>query len=182
MLYKSYYIQTHPSSKTMASKDSIITKEVEKHAENKIVAVATDDNTATEEDVVKDAKNKIVVVASDDNTATNEEVVEDVKNKIVVVASDDDVTSKEDVETEATTTKVVACDSSDRISEKEQKDEKEKEVDLGMSMDKLNLGPKKKLLLLPIGGFLVHRAHRRRPKTIPRKRQPDFSSGNFMSV
>ncbi|XP_076884571.1 uncharacterized protein LOC143533786 [Bidens hawaiensis] len=48
------------------------------------------------------------------------------------------------------------------------------------SMDKLNLGPQKKLLVLPMGGFLVHRAHRRRPNTIPKNRLPDFSSGNFM--
>ncbi|KAD5803112.1 hypothetical protein E3N88_14472 [Mikania micrantha] len=70
---------------------------------------------------------------------------------------------------------------SDRISDEEDDDDdKETGTDLGLSMDKLNLGPKKKLLVLPIGGFLVHRAHRRRPNTIPRNRKPDFCSGNFM--
>ncbi|KAI7738268.1 hypothetical protein M8C21_014434, partial [Ambrosia artemisiifolia] len=69
--------------------------------------------------------------------------------------------------------------SSDPIS-KEKDDEKETGCDLGVSMGKLNLGPKKKLLVLPLGGFLVHRAHRRRPNTIPKNRSPDFSSGNFM--
>ncbi|XP_076920297.1 uncharacterized protein LOC143581361 [Bidens hawaiensis] len=49
-----------------------------------------------------------------------------------------------------------------------------------ISMDKLNLGPKKKLIVLPIGGFLVHRAHCRRPNTVPKNRLPDFCSGNFM--
>ncbi|KAJ0624703.1 putative FCP1 domain, HAD superfamily protein [Helianthus annuus] len=75
--------------------------------------------------------------------------------------------------------KTVASDNTDHISE-EQEEEKETRISLDVSMNKLNLGPKKKLLVLPIGGFLVHRAHRRRPKTIPKNRQPDFCSGIFM--
>ncbi|KAD5803111.1 hypothetical protein R6Q59_024680 [Mikania micrantha] len=51
---------------------------------------------------------------------------------------------------------------------------------LGISMDKLNLGPKKKLLVLPISGFLLHRAHRSRVNTILKNRHPDFCAGNFM--
>ncbi|XP_076944271.1 uncharacterized protein LOC143614836 [Bidens hawaiensis] len=46
-------------------------------------------------------------------------------------------------------------------------------------MDNLNLGPKKKLLVLPIGGFLVNRAHRHRPNAILIIRHPDFITGNF---
>ncbi|KAM0053479.1 putative FCP1 domain, HAD superfamily protein [Helianthus debilis subsp. tardiflorus] len=73
--------------------------------------------------------------------------------------------------------KTVASENTDHNTE-EQEDEKEETGDVSMS--KLSLGPKKKLLVLPMGGFLVHRAHRRRSNTIPKNRQPDFCSGNFM--
>ncbi|XP_076944270.1 uncharacterized protein LOC143614835 [Bidens hawaiensis] len=74
---------------------------------------------------------------------------------------------------------IVVSGNTDRVS-KQQKDEKVTKTDLGISMDKLNLGPKKKLLVLPITGFLVHRAHRSRPNSNPKvDRLPDFHSGNF---
>ncbi|KVH99918.1 uncharacterized FCP1 homology domain-containing protein C1271.03c-like [Cynara cardunculus var. scolymus] len=73
---------------------------------------------------------------------------------------------------------------SDHHSKDEDDDDDEKETetetDLGICLDKLNLGPKKKLLVIPLGGFIVHRAHRRRPNTIPRNSRSDFSSGNFL--
>ncbi|KAI3683848.1 hypothetical protein L1987_84363 [Smallanthus sonchifolius] len=156
----------------MASKDSEI----------KTVDVASDESLIIrEEQVEKDAQTKkIIVVATDDSCVTKEEQVEkDSETKNVVVASDDSGSGKEEVVEKDVEIKNVVVASDDSVSEEE--DEKETGIDLGLSMDKLKLGPKKKLLVLPIGGFLVHRAHRRRPKTIPKRRQPDFSLGNFMS-
>ncbi|KAJ9559172.1 hypothetical protein OSB04_013786 [Centaurea solstitialis] len=75
---------------------------------------------------------------------------------------------------------VVVSDHESNGSDEDDVNEKETETDLGFCLDKLNLGPKKKLLVIPFGGMIVHRAHRHRPKTIPRNRRPDFSSGNFM--
>ncbi|KAJ9559174.1 hypothetical protein OSB04_013788 [Centaurea solstitialis] len=58
-------------------------------------------------------------------------------------------------------------------------DEKETGIDLGISLDKLNFGRKKKLLVIPIGG-IVHRARRDKPTAIPKNRRPDFTFGNFL--
>ncbi|KAL9993436.1 putative HAD superfamily protein [Helianthus debilis subsp. tardiflorus] len=140
----------------MATKDSTITN----------VVVSSDDNTtAKENDVVKVARTKNVVAVKENDVAGTKNVVAGSKEE-------------KDAETEAEINNVVAPDTR-RTNEKED-NEKETGIDLNISLEKLNLGPKKKLLVLPIGGFLVHRAHRRRPKTIPRKRKPDFCSGNFM--
>ncbi|KAI3683847.1 hypothetical protein L1987_84362 [Smallanthus sonchifolius] len=90
------------------------------------------------------------------------------KGKNVVIASSDScVTKEQDVEK-------VASDHINEVDEKETGT-----AGLGVSMDKLNLGPRKKLIVLPIGGILVHRALRHRPNTIPKNRRPDFSTGNF---
>lgn len=70
---------------------------------------------------------------------------------------------------------------SDHITKEEQDLKETRTSDLGISMDKLNIGPKKKLLVLPIGGILCHKVHRYGPYTVPRNRRPDFSSGQFMS-
>ncbi|KAL8214510.1 hypothetical protein R6Q57_003959 [Mikania cordata] len=70
---------------------------------------------------------------------------------------------------------VVASDGSE-----EQKDEKETGIDSGISLDRLNIGSKKKLLVLPLRGIIVHRAHRSRPETILRNRRPDFCYGKFL--
>ncbi|KAI3683849.1 hypothetical protein L1987_84364 [Smallanthus sonchifolius] len=116
----------------------------------------------------KDSKIKNAVVASDDNRISKEE---DAETKNAVVASDlSPISKEEDVEKQ---------DKKAEIS----KNAVEKETgttDLGISMDKLNLGPKKKLLVLPITGLLVHRAHCSRPITKPKSCSPDFVSGNFM--
>lgn len=48
------------------------------------------------------------------------------------------------------------------------------------SIEKLNLVPKKKLLVLPLSGIIVHRAHLSRPDTFLKNRSPDFSYGNFL--
>ncbi|KAL7133534.1 hypothetical protein ABFS83_12G147300 [Erythranthe nasuta] len=52
------------------------------------------------------------------------------------------------------------------------------EVDLGLSLDKLNLGPKKKLLVLCLGGLLVHRVHLKNQSTV-RGLRPDVVYGKF---
>ncbi|KAL4584019.1 hypothetical protein LXL04_008609 [Taraxacum kok-saghyz] len=43
-------------------------------------------------------------------------------------------------------------------SDQEEEEEKETKtgIDLGISLEKLSLGPKKKLLVIPLGGFIVH--------------------------
>ncbi|KAG9136011.1 hypothetical protein Leryth_015864 [Lithospermum erythrorhizon] len=53
----------------------------------------------------------------------------------------------------------------------------ENEVDI--SLDKLNLGAKKKLLVLPLGGFLVHRVHVRNEASV-RGYKPDYVHGKFL--
>ena len=61
-------------------------------------------------------------------------------------------------------------------------DEEEKvgNIDLGLSMKNLSLGPKKKLLIMGIGGFLCHRVcHRYGRQKIPTHRLPDASYGSF---
>ncbi|EYU38606.1 hypothetical protein MIMGU_mgv1a011796mg [Erythranthe guttata] len=52
------------------------------------------------------------------------------------------------------------------------------DVDLGLSLDKLNLGPKKKLLVLCLGGLLVHRVHLKNQSTV-RGLRPDVVYGKF---
>ncbi|XP_004143298.2 uncharacterized protein LOC101207591 [Cucumis sativus] len=61
-------------------------------------------------------------------------------------------------------------------------DEEEKvgNIDLGLSMKNLSLGPKKKLLIMGIGGFLCHRVcYRYGRQKIPTHRLPDASYGSF---
>ncbi|KAL8214508.1 hypothetical protein R6Q57_003957 [Mikania cordata] len=74
-------------------------------------------------------------------------------------------------------TTVVA--SGDQLTD-EQYGEKEAGIDSGISLDRLHLGSKKKLLVIPLRGIIVHRAHRGWPDTIPRNRRPDFCYGNFL--
>ncbi|KAI3743499.1 hypothetical protein L1987_61209 [Smallanthus sonchifolius] len=89
------------------------------------------------------------------------------KTKKKVVASDDRRTGEQDDEKEAGMNAVAASDDSAGI-------------DLGISLDRLNIGSKKKLLVLPLRGILVHRAHLSRPATISKNRRPDFFYGNFL--
>ncbi|KAK6122001.1 hypothetical protein DH2020_044255 [Rehmannia glutinosa] len=66
------------------------------------------------------------------------------------------------------------------VSDESSEDEKEPgNVDLGLSLDKLNLGPKKKLLVLCLGGLLVHRVHVRDKATV-RGLKPDVVYGKFL--
>ncbi|KAI3499423.1 hypothetical protein L1887_35223 [Cichorium endivia] len=76
--------------------------------------------------------------------------------------------------------KNVALASNDSGSSKDEEHNKnETGTDLGISLDKLSLGPKKKLLVIPLGGLIVHRAHVGDRPTHPKSRRPDFSYGNF---
>ncbi|KAL4560419.1 hypothetical protein LXL04_032570 [Taraxacum kok-saghyz] len=71
----------------------------------------------------------------------------------------------------------------DNSKNSEQEEEKESEtgIDLGISLEKLSLGPKKKLLIIPLGGFIVHRAHVRNRSALPkdRRRRHDVCYGQF---
>ncbi|TKY55835.1 FCP1 likey domain-containing protein [Spatholobus suberectus] len=57
--------------------------------------------------------------------------------------------------------------------------DKEKELDL--PLEKLNLGPKKKLLVMNLNGLLLHRTNRGNKGEIPRSRRPDWRSGNYLA-
>lgn len=52
----------------------------------------------------------------------------------------------------------------------------------GLSLEKLNLGPRKKLLVLSLGGLLCHRVHRDEASKIPKYRYPDATYGSFMGI
>ncbi|XP_075512977.1 uncharacterized protein LOC142548509 [Primulina tabacum] len=64
----------------------------------------------------------------------------------------------------------------DESSEDEQDSESD---DIGLPLDKLSLGPKKKLLVLCLGGLLVHRVHIRDKATV-RGLRPDTTYGKFL--
>lgn len=53
------------------------------------------------------------------------------------------------------------------------------ENDLGLSLEKLNLGPQKKLLILCLGGLLVNRVHLKDKATV-RGLRPDLVYGKFL--
>lgn len=63
-------------------------------------------------------------------------------------------------------------------SEDEQEDAGD---DCGLSLEKLNLGPRKKLLVLGLGGLLCHRVHRR-DWSRTSYRSPDVSYGSFFGT
>ncbi|KAD3337578.1 hypothetical protein E3N88_33098 [Mikania micrantha] len=97
----------------------------------------------------------------------------DWKIKTTVVASGDQLTDEQDDEKEAGINNVV-------VASGDTEDDKEAGIDSGIPLDRLHLGSKKKLLVIPLRGIIVHRAHRTRPDTIPRNRRPDFCYGNFL--
>lgn len=78
---------------------------------------------------------------------------------------------------------VAVASSIDTPSSEEEKEEIKSETgtDLGFSLDILSLGPKKKLLVIPLGGLIVRRAHVRERFTLPKNRRPNLSYGKFMS-
>ncbi|KEH24112.1 putative FCP1 domain, HAD-like domain-containing protein [Medicago truncatula] len=54
------------------------------------------------------------------------------------------------------------------------------EPEFGLSLEKLNLGPKKKLLIMNLNGFLLHRAHVCDKKAIPKSRTADYKYPYFL--
>lgn len=57
----------------------------------------------------------------------------------------------------------------------------EKDNELGLGLEKLSLGKKKKLLVLSLGGLLFHRVCRKRQDKMPQiLRYPDASYGSFI--
>ncbi|XP_021986038.1 uncharacterized protein LOC110882280 [Helianthus annuus] len=110
----------------------------------------------------EDSGIKITIVASEENHVETEAA-----NNNVAVGSDTRHTNEKE-------------DKEDGVASEDEHNEKQTGSDLSISMDKLNLGLKKKLIVLPITGFLVHRAFRFRQNAIPKNRMPDFCSGNFM--
>lgn len=59
-------------------------------------------------------------------------------------------------------------------------DEEDTGDDCGLALDKLNLGPRKKLLVLGLGGLLYHRVYRRVKSNIPVYCRHDASYGSFL--
>lgn len=59
-------------------------------------------------------------------------------------------------------------------------DEEEDLVDFGLALEKLSLVPRKKLLVLSLGGLLCHRVFRHDKSKIPRYRDPDTSYGSIL--
>ncbi|XP_038721046.1 uncharacterized protein LOC120013338 [Tripterygium wilfordii] len=55
-----------------------------------------------------------------------------------------------------------------------------KEEELDLPLEKLNLGPKKKLIVLSLGGVLCERVCRREKRKIPRNRRADASYGSML--
>ncbi|XP_070037219.1 uncharacterized protein [Nicotiana tomentosiformis] len=72
--------------------------------------------------------------------------------------------------------KSVVSDSDSSDNENETKDTGK---NLDLPLEKLNLGPKKKLLVLNLGGLLVDRVHRRNESAV-RRYTPDLVHGNFL--
>lgn len=73
--------------------------------------------------------------------------------------------------------KVVASDDESSLSDNDSGGED----DLGLSLEKLNLGPQKKLLILCLGGLLVNRVHLRDKATV-RGLRPDVVYGKFLGI
>uniref|UniRef100_M0ZS67 Uncharacterized protein n=1 Tax=Solanum tuberosum TaxID=4113 RepID=M0ZS67_SOLTU len=68
-------------------------------------------------------------------------------------------------------------------SDKDNSDHEDEKVtkilELDLPLEKLNLGPKKKILVLNLGGLLVDRVHRRNESAV-RRYTPDLAHGNFL--
>jgi hypothetical protein len=54
------------------------------------------------------------------------------------------------------------------------------EIDFGLALEKVSLGPRKKLLVMNLGGWLCQRVCRREVHNIPRFRHPDASYGSML--
>ena len=116
---------------------------------NKNVVVATDDTHRSEkQDGIKN-----VVVASDE-TRNNEKVADkEAGIKNVVVASDDAHKNEQDAEKETGIKNVAVASKETCIDKDDHEDEKETGTDLGISLDKLSLGPKRNSLCFLLVGL-----------------------------
>lgn len=52
----------------------------------------------------------------------------------------------------------------------------------GLSLQKLNLGPRKKLLVFSLNGCLIHRVYRHDKANIPSDRSPDGTYGKHLGM
>ncbi|XP_047979370.1 uncharacterized protein LOC125221290 [Salvia hispanica] len=75
--------------------------------------------------------------------------------------------------------KKILVASDDESSDYEDDSEPETDLGLGLSLDKLSLGPQKKLLILCLGGLLVSRVHLK-DKASVRGLRPDVVYGKFL--
>ncbi|PHU06351.1 hypothetical protein BC332_22840 [Capsicum chinense] len=74
---------------------------------------------------------------------------------------------------------MVSYDNDNSDDDKDEKVSGKKKELLDLPLEKLNLGPKKKLLVLSLGGLLVDRVHRRNESAV-RRFTPDLAHGNFL--
>jgi hypothetical protein len=65
------------------------------------------------------------------------------------------------------------------IKEYDHKDLSE-EQESSLSLENLNLEPKKKLLVMNLNGFLLHRVHVRDKEALPKSRTDHYKSLNFL--
>ncbi|XP_051148645.1 uncharacterized FCP1 homology domain-containing protein C1271.03c-like [Andrographis paniculata] len=65
------------------------------------------------------------------------------------------------------------------IADEEEEEEAAIDEDLSPSLDKLSIGRKKKLLVLSLGGLLVHRVHKKEKRTV-RGLRADVTYGAFL--
>lgn len=65
-------------------------------------------------------------------------------------------------------------------TESESENEKDSGNDFGLSLEKLTLGPRKKLLVMNLSGLLLHRAFKRDTPRIPKHRRPDVVFGKHL--
>ncbi|RDX85435.1 hypothetical protein CR513_33380, partial [Mucuna pruriens] len=57
----------------------------------------------------------------------------------------------------------------------------DKEKELNLPLEKLNLGPRKKLLVMNLNGLLIHRTNRGNKSEIPRSRRADWKNGYYLA-
>ena len=71
-------------------------------------------------------------------------------------------------------------ESENEALDSESENEEDSGNDFGLSLEKLSIGPRKKLLVMSLGGVLLHRAFNRDKAGIPKHRRPDLLYGNHL--
>ncbi|EXC33910.1 hypothetical protein L484_012800 [Morus notabilis] len=74
----------------------------------------------------------------------------------------------------------LVCSSSSSNDDEEHDHQGSEDYIYGLSLERLNLGPRKKLVVLCLGGLLCHRVHRYDESAIPRFRSPDEFYGSIL--